>query len=663
MSSEVWVLYCAPRQGRSLPPGLIKFEQFELDCTRFELRHRGQAQKLEKIPMELLMLLATAEGRLVSREEIEERLWGKGVFVDTEHGINTAIRKIRQVLRDDPEHPRFVQTVQRKGYRFIADVAAIQEIQSQNEGAANGERRVSSLGRPPNDLNRSEPGAAAASGGEGPARRAKGSLVWIAVTVAFLLAWPVYKFVRARFERHGGPPVAIRSIAVLPLENISGNAEEEYFADGMTDELITMLAKYRSLRVISRTSVMEYKKVRRPLPEIARELGVDGIVEGSVVRSQDRVRVTAQLVYAPSDTHLWAESYDRDLRDVLSLQLELARSIAERVKAASSLTAFSGYPTRAPASAAARDAYLRGRFYWYSESYEKSREFFQEAIKLDPGYAAAYAGLADGYTAASVSGEISSIESMPKAEAASRKALELDDLLPEAHLALAAVKLFYRWDWEGAEKESERAIDLNPSLAEAHHLHAYILETRNHMEEALQEDKLTVELDPFARPWAYGYALIRARRFDEALKELSQRSEARPDAGILHAFLSNTYAHRGDYTSAMEELRKVLAIEGNESTASAVDKAYRNGGFQAVNLEFLMRLKHRATKEYVSPLRMAEVATGAGQREEAIQYLEQAFQQRDAQLVHLQHDPELDSLHSDPRYWTIVKKMAMPPLP
>ena len=645
-----------------MPTGVIKFEEFELDCARYELRRRGHTLKLEKIPMELLMLLATAEGRLVSREEIEERLWGNGVFVDAEHGINTAIRKIRQVFGDNPEHPRFVQTVQRKGYRFIAEVIRTPETGIENDGTGNARASVLSPDTGLSPRNPTEAGTEGANQGAIPVRRPSRRLGWIGVAAALLLVWPVYKIVLPRIESRGAETTAIRSIAVLPLENISGDASEEYFADGMTDELITMLAKYRSLRVISRTSVMQYKKVHRPLPEIARELGVDGIVEGSVVRSKDRVRVTAQLVYAPTDTHLWAESYDRPAGDVLSLQQELAQSIAERVKAASSLSAIGGNSAHAPANAVARDAYLRGRFYWYSDSYEKSREFFQEAIKLDPGYAAAYAGVADSYTAATVSGESSAAETMPKADAAAMKSLELDDLLPEAHHTLAAVKLFYRWDWEGAEQESERTIELNPSLAEAHHLHAYILETRNHTEEALQEDKLTVELDPFARPWAYGYALIRARRFDDALKELSQRSEARPDAAGMHGFLSNIYFHKGDYAKAMDELRKVLAMPGNESMAIEADKAYRNGGFQAVTLEFLRNLKRQATKEYVSTFRLAKVASRAGQKEEAIQYLEQAFQHRDPQLVHLQHDPDLDSLHSDPRYWAIVKKMGMPPL-
>jgi TolB-like protein/lipoprotein NlpI len=448
----------------------------------------------------------------------------------------------------------------------------------------------------------------------------------------------------------------------LPLENISGNEAEEYFADGMTDELITMLAKYPALRVISRTSVMQYKRVRRPLPEIARELGVDGIVEGSVSRSQSRVRVTAQLVHGPTDTHLWAESYERDAGDVLSLQQELARSIAERVKAASLPPGSAAKATREPANAAARDAYFRGRFYWSSDRYAKSREFFTQAIQLDPSYAAAYSGLADGYTAACVSGELSAIESMPDAEAAAKKALDLDDSLAEAHHSLAAVKLFYRWDWEGAERESERALELNPSLAEAHHLHAYILEARNHTEEALQEDRRMLELDPFARPWAYGYALYRARQMDAALKEFKQRSEARPDSGALHAFLWSVYSHERNNEMAIVEIKKTLAIEGDEAASARVDKAFHEGGIPGVKLLFLSELKQTATHAYVSPVQLAEVALGAGHTEEAMRYLEQAFEKRDPKLVHLQHDPDLDALHSDPRYWAIVKKMGMPPL-
>lgn len=649
---------------------LFKFADFELDCSRYELRRKGHPVKLENIPMELLLLLAESDGRLVSREEIEERLWGKEVFVDAEHGINTAIRKIRQVLGDDPDNPRFVQTVQRKGYRFIAEVSQVPEASASQTGIGTvPEPARQSMPLPPKQAPPVEhrPNASASASlteklaqRKTPTRRL---IIWmVGAAAALLLAWPAFKFTLSRLTRSVSAQPTIRSIAVLPLENLSGGPDDEYFADGMTDELITTLAKYKSLRVISRTSIMQYKKVHRPLPEIARELAVDGIVEGSVSRSQDRVRVTAQLVYAPSDTHLWAESYDRDLSDVLSMQQDLARSIAERVNLASSPPDTSPKHPRVSVNPGARDAYLRGRYYWFSDRYGKSREFFQEAIRLDPNYAPAFSGLADSYTAAAVSGESRSLDTMPLAEAASAKALELDDSLAEAHHASAAIKFFYRWDWDAAEKESQRAIELNPSFAEARHLHGYILGTLNRTDESLQEDKLTVELDPFARPWAYGYALLRAHRFDEALKEFTQRSEARPDSAILHGFLGETYACKGDYKQAIEEWKKELTIEGHAESAARLERSYQKGGFKRVNHDYLNRLKRAAVNEYVSPVQMACVAARSGRNEEAIHYLGLAFEQRDPQLVHLQHNPAFDALHSDPAYSGIATKMHLPRL-
>lgn len=633
--------------------GPIKFAEFELDRARYELRQNGKTLKLEKIPMELLLLLVTKNGDLVTRQEIEAHLWGNEVFVDAEHGINTAVRKVRQVLGDDPDRPRFVQTVQRKGYRFIGDIAG-GEIHSPENGL--GTNGVPFPPQPDIEVNEKSPQSAALEGNQSamPTKL----LVWIGVAACVLLVWPAIKFA-PRFIRRDAPVALIRSIAVLPLENLSGDPAEEYFADGMTDELITMLAQYRSLRIISRTSVMQYKKVHRPLPEIARELGVDGIVEGSVSRTKDRVHVTAQLVYAPTDTHLWAESYDRDLGDVLHLQQKIARSIAERVQHASSLSDKSTI-THAPVNTAARDAYFRGRYYWFSDKYEKSREFFQEAIRLDPEYSAAYAGLADSYTAAAVVEELRPLDGLPKGEVAAKKALELDDSLAEAHHSMAATQFFYHWDWAGAEKESERTIELNPNFAEAHHIHAYILDAMNRGDEALQEDKLSVELDPFARPWAYGYALLRARRYDDALREFKQREGARPGSAILHALMSIAYAHKGDFESAFSALKK--SAGGDAETLAAWDEAFRRGGFPAVMEERLQQLKHIAAKEYISPLPLATFAARAGHREEAIRYLEQAYEQHVPRLVFLQHDPDFDSLHSDPRYWDLVKKMNMPPL-
>jgi len=350
---------------------LFKFADFELDCFRYELRRKGHPLKLEKIPMELLLLLAESDGRLVSREEIEERLWGKEVFVDAEHGINTAIRKIRQVLGDDPDNRASCKTVQRKGIgsspksaRFLTFRRAQRNRDRsgtrQPIGALAAETR--SVGRAPAERFRLSSCHGKTDTAENPCTprdlldgRRRGRPAVNLAGLQFTLS----RLTRSvsRSPRSGPSPSC--------PGNLSGGAADEYFADGMTDELITTLAKYKSLRVISRTSIMQYKKVHRPLPDIARELAVDGIVEGSVSRSQNRVRVTAQLVYAPTDTHLWAESYDRDLSDVLSMQQDLARSIAERVNVASSPPNNSPKLARVSVNPAARDAYLRGRYYWF----------------------------------------------------------------------------------------------------------------------------------------------------------------------------------------------------------------------------------------------------------------------------------------------------------
>jgi len=349
--------------------------------------------KLEKIPMELLILLAESGGRLVTREEIEERIWGKDVFVDAEHGINTAIRKVRQALGDDSDEPRFVQTVQKKGYRFVAEVEVVVE-----DGARKGTTQAASAtAEAPKGLELAETEVSETAGTDAvsrvateKAKSAKRKWIWIAAATGILLAGSAVKFLAPKLTWADKKAATIRSIAVLPLENISGDKEQEFFADGMTDELITMLAKYPSLRVISRTSVMQYKKAQKPLPEIARELGVDGVIEGSVSRGQGRVRVRAQLIHAASDTHLWAESYDRDLGDVLTLQQELARSIAERVNIAASPAAATMRAAHTPASPEARDAYFRGREYWTIGQYMKSAAFFEHTIRLDPKYASAH---------------------------------------------------------------------------------------------------------------------------------------------------------------------------------------------------------------------------------------------------------------------------------
>jgi len=534
-----------------VPIGIVKFAEFELDGGRYELRRGDRALKLEKIPMELLTLLAESNGRLVSRDEIVEKIWGKDVFLDTEHGINTAIRKIRQVLGDDPEQPRFVQTVTGKGYRFVAPATSIEaRIEDQiedrgNGGKGSGERAPVLTAPFPTAIQAGNAEISPLSGnGERSAQPVSRAAIpvlsrsrWLGVALALaVLASLTVAVIKLNLSAPRDWPFVTRavkpqihSLAVLPLENLSGDPNQEYFADGMTDELITMLAKNTGLRVVSRTSVMQYKKVHRPLADVARELGVDGILEGSVGRSGNRVHINAQLIYAPKDMHLWAESYDRDLNDLTSLQSDLAQNIARQV---GMTTAAVGRPER-HINPEAHDAYLLGRHYWFVSQYKKSREYFQKAIDLQPDYAAAWSGVADYYTASAVEGQITQEVAIAQAEPAARKAIELDDSLADAHHAMAAVYYFLRWDWNAAEKESGRAIELNPHYSEIHHLRSYLFDTLSRTDESLQEERKAMELDPFARPFGLALALLYAHQFDAALQEALARSDVQHNDATL----------------------------------------------------------------------------------------------------------------------------------
>jgi TolB-like protein/DNA-binding winged helix-turn-helix (wHTH) protein len=611
------------------------FGEFELDAARFELRHRGLSLKLERIPMELLILLAERDGHVVSRQEIVARLWGDGVFVDTEHGINTAIRKIRKALQEDGDRPRFIQTVQGKGYRLVKDG---------NGGGAVSER--------------SEP-TPASSVATMPVARAGSSRRKLLAEAALLAlaAGAVALNVGGVRDRLGGSASAarVRSIAVLPLANLSGDPAQDYFADGMTDELITMLARYSSLRVVSRTSAMQYKGASRPIRDIARELGVDAVLEGSVEKAGNRVHVTAQLIRASTDTHLWAQSYDRAADDAFSLPSQLAQTIAREVRLASA-------PVEAPrpVDPAAHDAYLHGRYFWFSDDYDRSQEYFEKAIELQADYAAAWSGLADAYTVRAVAGLVPPREVMPRAREAAIKAEEQDDTLPEAHNSRAAVYLFGDWDGVRADAESLRALALNPSYAEARHLHSYVLTALNRGQEALEEQRRSTEIDPFARPWALGLALIRARRFEAAVQDLQMRAQAQPQDRFIRFFLAMAYWHRGMWKESAEVEEKALLARGDNAGAAAIHRAFESGGPSAVAEWWCERSQAAAGRRYVSPFILASVWARAGKKEETLALLEKAYQEHSAPLVFLQSEPVFDFLHSDERYRAFVKKLGFP---
>ncbi len=611
-----------------------QFGEFELDAARYELRRQGRVLKLERIPMDLLILLAEKNGDVVTRQEIIERLWGKDVFVDTEHGINTAIRKIRTVLREDAEKPRFIQTVTGKGYRLA--------------GGSSSDARASV--EPAPEQSSPVPSMLPAPRHHFPLVAALFALCLAAGSVLALNA----RSIRDRWFRPAVPH--IQSIAVLPLSNLSGDPSQDYFADGMTDELITMLAKSTSLRVVSRTSAMQYKGVQRPVRDIAQELGVDGVLEGSISRSADRVHMNVQLIYAPGDRHIWAESYDRDLNQAYSLPQELSQTVAKEVKAATS-------PAPAPryVNPEAHDAYLRGRYLWLNRNSKEGQKYLQKAIELQPDYALAWSGLADAYAQAPIYNTAPSQPLMDKSEAAARKAVDLDDSLSEAHNSLAAVYYYSKWDWKRADAEVQRAIALDPNLADAHHLRSNILFTMNRVDEALQEQKRATELDQFERPWALGSAYLKARQYDAAIHEMQMRANVDAQDVGVHFVLARAYFFKGMGNEAAQEYAVCDRIEMGEKAVADSHAAFLRGGMTGVSEWWLKRQQERARREYVSPVEMAMAHVALGHKEEALRFLEAAYREHSPTLVFLENDPIFDPLHSDPHFQDIAKRVGLPP--
>lgn len=618
-----------------MPAGVFKFDDTEVDLGRYELRRQGRMVKLEKIPMELLILLVSRRGELVTRDEIIARLWGKDVFVDTEQGINTAIRKIRQALRDDPEQPRFVQTVVGKGYRLLAPVTVVELA---TEGP---------------------PGPAA------PAERWR--RWWIgAVATAALLAVLVAvgpSSWRGRLFGRGERP--IRSVAVLPLENLSGNPAEDYFADGMTDALITDLAKVRALRVISRTSVMPYKTTRKPLPEIARELNVDAVVEGAVVRSGDHVRITAQLIYAPTDRHLWAEEYDRNLRDVISLQNEVAAAIAREVRVTLTPEEQAGLARRPPVNLAAYEAYLKGRYYWNQRTeagLRKGIEFFEQAIEFDPTSALAYSGLADCFTGLGYLSNLAPKDAFPQAKEAATRALELDATLAEPHASLAYARLYYDWDWVEAEREFHRALALNPNYATGHHWYSVYLTATGRPQEALAEIERARQLDPLSLVinTDIGFEAYYTGHYDEAIHQLRTVLAANPNFPLAHLWLGRTYQQKRMHQEAITEYKAAGSVLRDwPITMAAIGNIYGLSHQRREALKILAELKELSKKKYVTSYGVALVYAGLGENDQAFAWLNKGYEERTHWLVWLKLDPRWDSLRSDPRFTELLRRVGL----
>lgn len=569
------------------PRSRIRFGAFDLDFSSRLLRKHGVKIKLRGQPFQVLAMLLERPGEIVTREEIRGRLWPQDTFVDFEHSVNSAMKRLRHALNDSPSHPRFIETLPRLGYRFIAQVGTTDWDSAHTQSAS--------------------PSA--------PSRRGR----WIAVTaltlfvvcVAVLVALNAFG-IRGRVLGRSTSMPKIESIAVLPLENLSGDPQQEYFADGMTEVLITDLGKVSALRVISRTSVMRYKRTHKSMPEIARELNVDAIVEGTIFRSGDRVRITANLLDARHDRHLWAGTYESNLRDILLVQGDAARTIVGAIKVKVAPQEHVALISSRPVNPEAQDAYLLGRYQWdrrTEESLQRAREYFEKAIAIDPQYAAAYAGLADSYTVLGDNGLRRPKDVFPQAKAAATKALQLDPSLAEAHTSLASVMKAYEWNWQGAEKEFRRAIELNPNYSTAHQFHGELLECVGRYDDAVAELKRARDLDPFAprvhAVLAWVLYLAR-RRYDEGIAETQRGLEIDRYHAALFLVRGGLYLQKGMYAQALADYHQAEALfPGPYYPRLGLARGYAHSGQMREAREILGELSQQAKRRYVMPSAMA----------------------------------------------------------
>jgi TolB-like protein/DNA-binding winged helix-turn-helix (wHTH) protein/Flp pilus assembly protein TadD len=637
--------------GVSQSPRILRFGPCELDLREGDLYKNGLTVKLQGQPLQVLAFLVTHPREVVSREELREELWPGGTFVDFDQGLNTAINKIREALGDDAETPRYIETLHRRGYRFIAPVEHVERATLKPTGFQDSE--------PKRPIVNSRPALLQGS------RRIL--VLWVLpVAIAGALVSVLSVRVWQPHFLRGANANTIRSVAVLPLANVSGDPGQEYLSEGMTEALITDLAKIPDLRVISRTSVIHYKGASKTLPEIARELNVDAVVEGTVARSGDRVRVTANLVQASPEKHLWADSYEGDLSDLLSLQDNVAREVAEKV-GRKIMPQFRGQ--LAALDREAQEDYLKGRYFWNKRTeagYVKAISYFQSAIERSPRYAQAYAGLADAYAllGSMPNEEISRAEAMPKAKAAAISALQLDDSLAEAHTSLAFVEMHYDWDWKGAEREFRRAIELNPNYPTAHHWYAYDLAALNRMPEALNEIWRAQQVDPLSAIINTDVAelLYYAGRYDQAIQQANVALEIDPQFLLAHSLLGEIYGEQHRYSEALAEGKRAVELSGGSPWMLArLGRTYALSGDRSQAEQVLRQLVELSARRKVMSGVVAGVAAALGKNDEAFAAGQKACEERDGGLMLLKYDHFWDPLRSDPRFQQLLRRVGLPP--
>lgn len=626
-----------------------RFGAFKVDLRSGEVHKHGIRLKLQDQPFQVLALLLEHPCDVVTREEFRQKLWPADTFVDFDTGLNSAIKKLRDALGDSAEEPRYIETLPRRGYRFIARVE-------------NGDLPASATPESPVET----------VAGAVPRHRMK---TWTQVAAALGIAVALLFGLRATVWRHQASAMAsaprIQSLAVLPLENLSKDPEQEYFADGMTEALITDLGKIGELRVISRTSVMHFKGTKKSLQEIAGELQVDALLEGTVARSGDRVRITANLVQASPEKHVWAESYARDMRDVLALQEEVARAIATEIKIKLSPQEQARGASTRPVDSEALEAYLKGRYEWSKwtpEGAKKSIEYFQRAVQKDPAYAQAWAGLADAYLFLARHGIWPAWPTLQEAKAATLEALELDETLSEGHVCLSMLMIDLEHSWPAAEAELQRAIALNPNNAMAHTVHGYQLGGRGRLDEAISEMKRARELDPLSpnSQNALGAAFYWAGRYDEALQQSREAPDPDANSWPRHWRMAAIYERKRMQKEAIAELLTALRLTGKKELALSVERKYLSSGYAEAKKTFLLgdikELQNR-TKNGRLPASSVVIAADyalLGEKDRAFEWLDKAFREGEAALFLVRVDDRFEALRSDPRFQDLLRRLGVP---
>ena len=634
------------RVERLRQTSVVRFGTYELRSG--ELRKSGLRIKVQQQPLRLLEMLLERPGEIVSREELRHRMWPDESFGDFDQAVNVAVAKLRTALGDTADNPRFVETIPRRGYRFLAEVSTWD---------SSGAKAIV----PTDKLSPSQPNIPARVAAATKSKRRIWAIAGIAVVLLLsTLSWIVLK--RSAPQTAGISNVAITSggvssLAVLPLENLSTDSQD-YFADGMTDELITDLAQIGALRVISRTSIMPYKGVRKPLVQIARELNVDAVVEGTVLRSGTRVRITAQLIRAPADQHLWAQSYEGDVRDTLALQKRVAREIAEQIRITITPKEAAALASVKMVNPEAYDSYLKGRYFWNkrtAEDFRKATIYFTQAIASDSNYALPHSGLADIY-------QLSDRPQLAREEV--QKALKLDDQSAEAHNSLANLLYLFNHDWEGAEKEFKRALELDHNYAPAHHWYSMYLALEGRREEALAEARKACELDPLSPVVGANLAKILQEdgRYDEAIEQAKKTLDLEPDSAVTHAVLGVVYHEKKMYPEAIAEYKKALQLGGSQSEyRGLLGYTYATSGQSSEAEKVVGELKTFWPQETRAALDIAVICSGLGDEERAIQWLQKAEQKHVADLIGIGQDTRFARLRTDPRFQSLTRRVGGPP--